>query len=143
MTNYTRRKQIPANSGGSYTPKEAAPVPRYVLAEKIREMIRYARPQVTAFPARDSDIRDVLRQSMLTLLLLANEHDRAQSTKDRQQAARKLAGEFADLKELIVLASDKDYYDRKYAPPLSLKRREIWGRYNKDIGILIESLDKG
>ena len=143
MANYTSRKQIPANSGGSYAPKENEHVPKYVLAEKIREMIRYARPQVTAFPARDADIRDALRQSMLTLLLLANKLDCASDREDKRSIAEELAGEFADLKELIVLASDRDYYDRKYAPPLSLKRREVWGRYNKDIATMIEGLKKG
>lgn len=143
MANYTSRKQLPANSGGSYTPKANETTPKYVLAEKVRDMIRYARPQVTAFPVRDSDIRDALRQSMLALLLLANEFDRAEQTPVQQAVARKLANEFADLKELIVLAADKDYYARKYAPPLSLKKREVWSRYNRDIDTLIASLDKG
>ena len=140
MANHTRRKQIPVNSGGSYSPKEGVNPPQYVLAEKIREMLRYARPLVTAFPARDNDIRDALRGSMLTLLLLANKLDRMTRSDERKEVIAELTNEFADLKELIVLASDRDYYSEKYAPPLSLKRREVWGRYNKDIATMIEGL---
>lgn len=105
-------------------------------------MIQYARPQVTAFPARDSDMRDALRKSMLSLFLLAVKLDRTESHAEQRPIIKEIANEFACLKELIVLASDKDFYARKYAPPLSLKRREVWGRYNKDIAMMIEGLKK-
>ena len=139
MANYTRRKQIPQNSGGSYTPKGVTRPPRHVLKEKIGEMMRYAMPLVTAFPARDRSIGDCLKMSMLNLLRLTIELDRAE---DKHDVVKRLSIEFATLKELIVLASDRDFYDRKYAPPLSMKRREVWGRYNLEIATMIESLEK-
>ena len=137
MADYTSRKQIPADSGGSYEPQEGLPTPKYVLKEKVGEMIRYALPVITAFPARDRGVADILRDSMLTLYRLAIELDHANN---KEPVVRKLRIELSVLKDFIGLASDKDAYMRKYAPPLSLKKREVWGRYNRDIGLLIDGL---
>ena len=52
----------------------------------------------------------------------------------------------AKLKELLDVASDRDYY-RKEAPPLSLHQREVWSRLNEEIGKMIggylQSLEEG
>ena len=139
MGRYARSTQIPKNSGGSYTPKDGAKLRKYVLKEKIGEMMKYAMPQITRFPARDRVLADFLKTSILSLYRLAIRLDRAEEH-EKTPIARELDTELAVLKELIVLASDKDFYERKYAPPLPLRKREVWGRYNGDIQKLIDGL---
>ena len=50
--------------------------------------------------------------------------------------------ELATLKELVVMASEKDYCGAKFAPPLSIHQRETWGRLNTEIGNLIGGYKK-
>ena len=45
--------------------------------------------------------------------------------------------ELAVLKEFVVLASDKDYCGPKCSPPLTLHQREVWSRFNDEIGKLM------
>ena len=50
--------------------------------------------------------------------------------------------ELATLKELIVLASDKNMRSDKHAPPLTMKQREVWSRYTTEIGKMIGGYKK-
>lgn len=130
-----RNYQVPKNSGGSYTPQENERPRKFVLKEKVGEMLKYGLPQIAAFPNQDKKLADFMRRSMLELFRLAVELDR---TTPKSPILDAMGIELAVLKEFIVVASDRDYYGRKYSPPLSLRKREVWGRYNADIKKLIE-----
>ena len=76
---YTR--QVPKDSGGSYTPPEVEPPegiePRkFILKEKIGEMMKYGLPLVNAFPRKDRKLADILRESMMELYRFATRLER-------------------------------------------------------------------
>lgn len=135
--NYTRNKQIPKVSGGSFTPKGATAPKKYVFKEKLGEMLRYALPQIDGFPPRYHTVASYLRRSLFNLERLAVTLDLSE---EPESVAKAIETEFAILKDFIVLASDRDYY--KFSPPLSLHERETWGKFNVDIELLIEGLKK-
>lgn len=144
MDRYERNAQVPKNCGGSYTPPDEIPPegfqPRkFVLKEKISEMVKYATPLVNAFPRRDRKLADTLRDSMLDMLRLAVRLERKYYKKTTLED---LDIELAVLKEFVLVASDKDYYGSKFAPPLTIHQREIWSRYNQEIGRLIGGYKK-
>ena len=160
MDFYSRRGPTPKNYGGSYTPEEpaaAAEQPRkFVLKEKIGEMLRYGMPIVDKFPRRNRKLADIMRDSMLEMYRLATRLERKYYKKT---TIEDLDIELAVLKEFVIIASDKDFYrgtrtagpdqgaaqDQKakgYAPPLSMHEREVWSRYNKEIGSMIGGYKK-
>ena len=155
---YTRnRQQTPKDYGGSYTPpdesagQEPEQPRKFVLKEKIREMIQYGLPLVDKFPRRNRKLADIMRDSMLEMYRLATRLERKYYKKT---TIEDLDIELAVLKEFVIIASDKDFYrgtrtagpdqgaaqDQKakgFAPPLSMHEREVWSRYNKEIGSMI------
>lgn len=161
---YTRNRQTPKNYGGSYTPPDestgAEPEqPRkFVLKEKIREMIQYGLPLVDKFPRRNRKLADIMRESMLEMYRLATRLERKYYKKT---TIEDLDVELAVLKEFVIIASDKDYYwatrnspagdqllaanygtPKGFAPPLTMHEREVWSRYNKEIGNMIGGYKK-
>lgn len=158
---YTRNGQTPKNYGGSYTPpdesigQEPEQPRKFVLKEKIREMIQYGLPLVDKFPRRNRKLADIMRDSMLEMYRLATRLERKYYKKT---TIEDLDVELAVLKEFVTIASDKDFYrgtrasgpdqqsqDQKakgYAPPLTMHEREVWSRYNKEIGNMIGGYKK-
>lgn len=158
---YTRNGQTPKNYGGSYTPpdesigQEPEQPRKFVLKEKIREMIQYGLPLVDKFPRRNRKLADIMRDSTLEMYRLATRLERKYYKKT---TIEDLDVELAVLKEFVTIASDKDFYrgtrasgpdqqsqDQKakgYAPPLTMHEREVWSRYNKEIGNMIGGYKK-
>ncbi len=138
--NYTR--QVPRDSGGSYTPPEqgdGAEPRKFILKEKIGEMMKYALPLVNAFPRKDRKMADILRESMMELYRFATRLERKYYKKTTLED---MDIELAVLKEFVVLASDRDYCGAKHAPPLTLHQREVWSRLNTEIGKIIGGYKK-
>jgi len=159
---YSRHGPTPKNYGGSYTPPDASKgqepeKPRkFMLKEKIGEMLRYGLPLVDKFPRRNRKLADIMRDSMLEMYRLATRLERKYYKKT---TIEDLDLELAVLKEFVVLASDKDYYRgtktaaqgqepgqsqkaKGYAPPLTMHEREVWSRYNSEIGAMIGGYKK-
>lgn len=160
---YTRNKQTPKNYGGSYTPpdetagQEPEQPRKFVLKEKIREMIQYGLPLVDKFPRRNRKLADIMRDSMLEMYRLATRLERKYYKKT---TIEDLDVELAVLKEFVIIASDKDFYratrngstgekliaetcaSKGFAPPLSMHERDVWSRYNKEIGNMIGGYKK-
>ena len=139
MDNYTRGLQVPKDSGGSYSPPEVMPnggyQPRkFVMKEKISDMMKYALPLVDNFPRRNRKLADTLRDSLIELYRLSIYAERKY---DLVLTLRRMDIELAVIRELVVLASDKDYGGSKYAPPLTIHQREVWSRHSTEIGKII------
>lgn len=113
---------------GGYEPR------RFVMKEKVGEMLRYAVPLVNSFPRRDRKLADTLRDSMLELYRLMVRLEKKYYKKTTLEEADI---ELDVLREFIVLASDKNYSGPKYAPPLTMHQREVWSRYTTEIGKMI------
>ncbi len=142
-TDYNTR-QVPRDSGGSYTPPEVespeGTEPRkFILKEKIGEMMKYGLPLVNTFPRKDRKLADILRESMMEMYRLATRVERKYYKKTTLED---LDIELAVLKEFVVLASDRDYCGEKHAPPLTLHQRDVWSRYNTEIGKIIGGYKK-
>jgi hypothetical protein len=130
------------NRGGSYEvpPAEEGKKPeKFVLKEKISEMLKYALPLVDNFPRRNRKLADTLRDSLLEMLRLAI---RLEKKIHKKTTLDDLDIELAVVKEFVIVASDKDYCGPKYAPPLTMHQREVWSRYNAEIGNLIGGYKK-
>lgn len=130
-------RSIPSkrNPGGSYDPPEelqAAP-PKFVLKEKVVEMIAYALPVVNQFGRRHRKIADTLKDSMMETLHLAV---RLEKKYYKKTTMEEMDIELQVLRDFIVIASDARLYP-KGPPPLTLHQREVWSRYNDVIGRLI------
>ena len=139
MTSYTRNPQVPKNCGGSYyvpddIPSEGYQVRRFVMKEKIADMLKYALPLLDNFPRRNRELADTLRHSLIELYRLSV---RAERKYKLAETLERMDVELATLKEFVVLASDKDYGGPKYAPPLTLHQRDVWSRYSTEIGKII------
>ena len=140
-----RNRQTPKNYGGSYTVPESEEEqvderPRkFVLKEKIREMLQYGMPLVDSFPRRARKLADTLRDSMVEMLRLAT---RLELKYYKKTTIEDLNIELAVLREFVIVASDRRYHGEKYAPPLTMHQREVWGRYNREIGCLIGGYKK-
>ena len=121
--------------GGSYEP--------FRIKEKIKDMMKYGRPLTMQFSRKNRDLADDIRASMLRMYHLAVEIEKKYY---RKTTTQELDVELDWLKHLIRLASDKDYYGDKFAPPLSQHQYETWSRYNNEIGGMIggyiQSLNK-
>ena len=144
MEQYTRQIQVPKNCGGSYIPPNEMPPdgfqPRkFVLKEKISEMLKYGLPLVNNFSRRDRKLADTLRDSMLEMYRLATRLERKYHKKTTLED---LDIELAVLKEFVLLASDTDYCGAKHAPPLTIHQREVWSGFNTEIGKLIGGYKK-
>ena len=79
-TDYSTR-QVPRDSGGSYTPPEVespeGTEPRkFILKEKIGEMMKYGLPLVNTFPRKDRKLADILRECMMEMYRLATRVER-------------------------------------------------------------------
>lgn len=130
-------RNTPRDFGGSYTPQdaEAGVRPRkFILKEKIKDMMRYGMPLVNSFSRRDRKMADMMRESMLTMYRLVV---RLEKKYHKKTTLEDLDIELATLKEFVVLASDRDYCGKDFAPPMTLHQREVWSRYNDEIGKII------
>ena len=114
-------------------PPKERPRPFY-LREKISDMIRYGYPLTMGFSRKNRELADEMRRSMLTIYRLSVEIDKKYFKKNTTQS---LDVELAALRQLVRMASDKDFYGGKYAPPLSMHQYEVWARYNDEIGRLL------
>lgn len=136
-------RSVPRDSGGSYTPPEDAEegfVPKkFILKEKIGDMMKYGLPIVNGFSRRDRKLADILRESMMEMYRLATRLERKYYKKTTLED---LDIELAVLKEFVALASDRDYCGPQRCPPLSLHQREVWGRQNMEIGKIIGGYKK-
>lgn len=144
MGRFERNGAIPKNCGGSYTPPQEIPeegtkLRKFVLGEKIAEMMKYGLPLLNTFSRRDRKTADVMRDSMLEMYRLATRLERKYYKKTTLED---LDVELAILKKFVALASDKDYAGPKHAPPMSIHQREVWSRYNDEIGKMIGGYKK-
>lgn len=133
-TNLQRNYRAVKNYGGSYEATDEAAPRKFVLKEKISEMMKYGMPLTDKFPRRNRKTADMMRDCMLSMFRYATEIEKKIYKKTTVQ---NLDVELAVLKELVVMASDRAYCGSKYAPPLSIHEREVWARYNDEIGKLI------
>lgn len=132
----------PKDFGGSYTPynTEYGIKPKqFILKEKICDMMKYGLPIVDGFPRRNRKMADTMREAMQEMLCLAV---RLEKRYFKKTTLEDLDIALAVLKEFVILASDKDYCGTKYAPPLSMHQREVWSRFNDEIGKLIGGYKK-
>jgi hypothetical protein len=136
---YIPRGRNTKNYGGSYEVPEsdgqACIEPRkFIVKEKIKDMMKYGMPLLDKFPRRNRKMADMMRDSMLAMYRYSTEIEKKIYKKTTLQ---NLDVELSLLKGLVVMASDRDYYGHNYAPPLSIHEREVWARYNDEIGRLI------
>jgi hypothetical protein len=131
---YNRNGRPVKNYGGSCKAVEDEEPRRFVLKEKISEMMKYGMPLVDKFPRRNRKTADMMRDCMLSMFRYATEIEKKIYKKTTVQS---LDVELAVLKELVVMASDMSYCGDRFAPPLSIHEREVWARYNDEIGRLI------
>ena len=128
--------------GGSYTAQEAEAGVRprnFIMKEKIGDMMKYGMPMVNNFPRRERKLADTMRSAMLEMYRLSV---RLEKRYYKKTTLEDLDIELAVLKEFVVIASDKDYYGGKFAPPLTLHQREVWSRFNDEIGKIIGGYKK-
>ena len=111
---------------GSYEP--------FRLKEKIKEMMKYGRPLTMQFSRRNRDLADDMRETMKLMMHLATEIEKKYY---RKTTAQQLDVELAWLRDLVEIASDKDYCGPKFTPPLSVHQHETWAKLNKEIGELL------
>lgn len=106
----------------------------FKLKEKIGEMMRYGRPLTMQFGRRNNDLAIKMRETMIEMYLLASEIEHKYC---RKTTTQELDVKLDFLRFLIRTASDKDYFPRGYAPPLSMHQYEVWSRYTTEIGNLL------
>lgn len=146
----TRNSRPTKNYGGSYTPPPQGEEPKkFILKEKISDMMKYSLPLLDSFPRRNRKLADTLRESLLRMYRLAIELERSaflptaeERNENKRKALRGLDVELAVVKEFVVLASDRDYCGAAYAPPLSIHQREVWSKKNDEIGKIIGGYTK-
>ena len=139
-----RNTRQQTRSGGSYNPPavetlEGIQTRKFVMKEKIGEMLKYGIPLVNSFPRRDRQTADLMRGAMLEMFRLATRLERKYYKKTTLED---LDVELAVLKEFILIASDRDYSGPKHAPPLTLHQREVWSRHTTEIGRMIGGYKK-
>lgn len=135
-------RNTPKNFGGSYTPQDAEAGVRpkkFILKEKISDMMKYGMPLADTFPRRNRKLADTMRDAMLEMYRLAT---RLEKKYYKKTTLEDLDIELAVLKEFVVLASDRDYCGIKFSPPLTMHQREVWSGYNDEIGKLIGGYKK-
>jgi hypothetical protein len=131
---YSRNSGTVKNYGGSYEAADNEAPRKFVLKEKISEMMKYGMPLTDKFPRRNRKTADMMRDCMLSMYRYATEIEKKFYKKTTVQ---NLDVELAVLKELVVMASDKSYCGDRYAPPLTIHEREVWARHNDEIGRII------
>lgn len=118
--------------------EQNAPIRRnkdeFILKEKIADMVKYGKRAVAHFPRRERQTADEIRASMLTMLRLAIKIKKRYYKKTTLQ---ELDEELDVLREMLRVASDKDYYDQNIAPPLPFKKYEHWARLLDEIGRIL------
>lgn len=136
-------RNAPKRYGGSAVPQgqtaEEAGPKKFILKEKIGEMMKYGLPILNTFPRRERFLADEMRKSILLIFRLSI---RLEKKYYKKTTLEDMDIELATLKELVVMASEKDYCGAKFAPPLSIHQRETWGRLNTEIGNLIGGYKK-
>lgn len=143
--NQNQNWNTPKNYGGSYTapPPENfegnEPPRKFILKEKIADMLKYGLPLVDQFPRRNRKLGDEMKSSMLEMLRLAVRLERKYYKKTTLED---LDIELAVLREFVVMASEKEYCGPRFAPPLSIHQREVWAKHNTEIGNLIGGYKK-
>ena len=109
------------------------------MKEKVADMMRYCLPIVDQFPRRNRKIADSIKESVIDLYRYAV---RLEKKYYKKTTLEDMDIELATLKELIILASDKSFTGERYAPPLTMKQREVWSRYTTEIGKMIGGYKK-
>lgn len=113
------------------------------LKEEIEGMMKYGRPLTLNFSRKDKDLAIEMRETMLRMYKLSIELEKKYY---RKTTAQELDVELESLRHLVRMASEKEYFGTKYAPPLSIHQYETWSRYNSTIGKMlgayIKSLQK-
>ena len=113
------------------------------LKEEIEGMIKYGRPLTLNFSRKDKDLAIEMRETMLRMYKLSIELEKKYY---RKTTAQELDVELESLRHLVRMASEKEYFGTKYAPPLSTHQYETWSRHNSTIGKMlgayIKSLQK-
>lgn len=104
------------------------------LREKTKEMLRYGYRLTMTFPRKSKELADEMRRTMISMYRMTVELDRKYYKKTTTQT---LDVELAWLRELVVMASDKDFYGDKMQPPLTMHQREVWAKMNDEIGRLL------
>lgn len=132
-------RNSPKNSGGNLTQAEEQTPRKFVLKEKVKEMMKYALPLLDRFPRRNRKLADDMRQDVYTIHRLVI---RLEMKYSKKTTLEELDIALADLKDLVEIASDKDYYGEKFAPPITIHQREVWSRHNAEIGRLIGGYKK-
>ena len=136
-------RYVERSYGGNIAPPGTSPEEwqpkKFYLKEKVKEMMRYALATLNSFPRRERTLADEMRQTILTMFRLSI---RLEKKYYKKTTLEDLDIELAVLKGLVEIASDKDYCGAKFAPPLSIKQREVWSRYNTEVGNLIGGYKK-
>lgn len=136
-------RNVPKRYGGSAVPAgegaEEGQPRKLILKEKIGEMMKYGLPILNTFPRRERFLADEMRRSILLMFRLSI---RLEKKYYKKTTLEDLDIELATLKELVVMASERDYCGANFAPPLSIHQRETWGRLNVEIGKLIGGYKK-
>lgn len=144
MARFERNTAVPKNCGGSYHPPEVMPPggmqpEPFKLKEKILDMLKYGLPIVKTFPRRDKELADEMKKAMLEMDALAN---RLALKYTKKTTLEEMDIQLANLRDFIIIASDRAYSGPKYPPPMSQNQREVWGRYNSEIGRIIGGYKK-
>lgn len=133
MARFERNTPVQNRPGEDQAPR------KFVLKEKVKEMMKYALPLLDAFPRRNRKLADVMRERVLqvhtTVIRLEMKYSKKTTLEELDIA-------LADLKDLVEIASDRDYCGPKFAPPLTMQQREVWSRHNAEIGRMIGGYKK-
>lgn len=133
MARFERNTPVQNRPGEDQTPR------KFVLKEKVKEMMKYALPLLDTFPRRNRKLADVMRERVLqvhtTVIRLEMKYSKKTTLEELDIA-------LADLKDLVEIASDRDYCGPKFAPPLTMQQREVWSRHNAEIGRMIGGYKK-
>ena len=111
----------------------------YQLKEKIGDMIKYGRREVSKFPERERDLVSEIRHSMLSMYRLSIG---LQKKYYKKTTLQELDIELDILRHFVRMAQDRDYYDPNVAPPLSLKKYTYWSSLLDEIGRMIGGFKK-
>lgn len=132
-------RNTPRNSGGTLAQDEEQAPRKFVLKEKVKDMMKYALPLLDKFPRRNRKLADDMREDVFTIHRLVI---RLEMKYSKKTTLEELDIALADLKDLVEIASDKSYCGDKFAPPITIHQREVWSRHNAEIGRLIGGYKK-
>lgn len=127
----------PADANAEVPPQRTAGEAQYQpfwLREKTKEMLHYGYKLTMTFPRKSKELADEMRRTMISMYRMTVELDKKCYKKTTTQT---LDVELAWLRELVVMASDKDFYGDKMQPPLTMHQREVWAKMNDEIGRLL------